>query len=110
MKSDFKQHRLGAVIVKGKRILSTGFNKYGYDSFSKKSTVHAEANAVLKLLKQRRLADLVGSEIYVTRYTPGGRVGLARPCDDCLRLIHAVGISKIHYTTNTGETVSESIN
>jgi deoxycytidylate deaminase len=110
MKSSFKQHRLGAVIVKGSRVLSTGFNKYGYDSFSRKPTMHAEASAVLKLLKQRRLADLAGAEIYVTRYTKGGRVGLARPCADCLQLLRSSGISKIHYTTNTGNTISESIN
>lgn len=108
MKSGFKQHRLGAVIVKGSRILATGFNKRGYNSVSHKPTMHAEASAILKLLKQRRLHDLVGAEIYVTRYTRGGVVGMARPCPDCWALINSVGITKVHFTSETGETVSES--
>lgn len=106
MKSSFKQHRLGAVIVKGSRVLSTGFNKHGYNSYNHTPTMHAEASAVLKLLKQRRLADLVGSEIYVTRYTKGGRVGLARPCPDCTNLLKSVGIRRVHYTVDGGGTVS----
>ena len=110
LKSEFKQHRVGAVIVKGNRILSTGFNKYGYDSVTRRPTMHAEAAAILKLLKRRKLSDLAGSEIYITRYTRGGRVGLARPCPDCSELIHSCGIHKVHYTTDDGTTVSESIN
>lgn len=110
LKSSFKQHRLGAVIVKGSRILATGFNKRGYNSVSHRPTMHAEASAILKLLKQRRLHDLVGSELYVTRYTRGGMVGMARPCTDCMHLINSVGITKIHYTNESGKTVSESIN
>jgi deoxycytidylate deaminase len=109
MKSEFKQHRLGAVIVKGNRILATGFNKYGYNSVTRQPTMHAEASAVLKLLKQRRLADLMGAEIYVTRFTRGGRVGLARPCIDCMAILRSCGISRVHYTTNEGLTLSETL-
>lgn len=110
MKSSFKRHRLGAVIVKGGRILSTGFNKHGYNSVSSLPTMHAEASAISKLLKQRRLHDLAGSEIYVSRFTKAGRVGMARPCPNCLVLIRSVGITKIHYTTDDGTTISESTN
>lgn len=110
LKSSFEQHRLGAVIVKGSRILATGFNSRRYSKIIGTKTLHAEASAVLKLLKQRRLHDLVGAEIYVTRITKGGAVALARPCADCLRLLRSCGVSRIHFTTNEGTTVSESIN
>lgn len=110
LKSSFEQHRLGAVIVKGSRILATGFNSRRYSKIIGTKTLHAEASAVLKLLKQRRLHDLVGSEIYVTRYTKGGAVGMARPCSHCLNLLRGVGISRMHYTTDYGTTVSESTN
>lgn len=101
------QHKLGAVIVKGGRILSTGFNSIRPSSLLGTRTLHAEAAAILQLMKQRRLHDLAGADIYVTRYTKGGAVGMARPCDHCRNLIRSVGIRRIHYTTDHGTTVTE---
>lgn len=96
------RHRLGAVIVKGNRVLSSGHNEIRYSKELRKGTVHAEEAAILKLLKARRLADLAGSEIYVSRICNSGRLGLARPCLSCMALIRSVGIDTIHYTTNEG--------
>ena len=106
-KSPHKQHKLGAVVEKGGRILSTGFNELRPSSVTKTPTLHAEASAILKLLKKRRLHDLFGADLYVTRYTRGGSVGLARPCVACMDLIRSVGISHVHYTTShdTTETI-----
>lgn len=103
-KSCYKQHRLGAVVVKGGRILATGFNELRPSSVTKTPTLHAEASAILKLLKKRKLHDLFGADLYVTRYTRGGSIGLARPCVACMDLIRSVGISHVHYTTNTNAT------
>lgn len=104
LKSQHRQHRLGAVIVKGGRILSSGFNSLRPSSMLKTDTLHAEASAILKLLKERRQHELVGSSIFVTRFTRGGRIGLALPCDDCFNLIQSVGIRKIFYTKDDGST------
>lgn len=101
-KSKFIKHKVGATIVKGHRILSTGFNSIRPSRVTKTDTLHAEAAAILKLLKERRLEDLSGAEIYVTRFTRGGSVGLARPCDACMSLIRSVGIAEVHYTTENG--------
>jgi deoxycytidylate deaminase len=104
------KHRLGAVIVKGERILATGFNQLRPSSRLKTTTLHAEAAAILKLLKEGRLASLAGSEIYVSRFTAGGSIGLARPCSNCLDLCRSVGIRRVHYTTSLAEgTLTESI-
>ena len=103
-KSVHPQHRLGAVVVKGHRILSTGFNQMRSSGVLKTNTLHAEAAAILKLLKEHRLEDLSGSDLYVTRYTRGGMVGLAKPCKACMDLIRSVGIENIYYTTNEGTT------
>lgn len=103
-KSKYKQHRLGAVIVKGGRILSTGYNKIRPSAVLHTETLHAEASAILKLLKENRIHDLAGSDLYVTRFTAGGAVGLSKPCPACWELARSVGISKIHYTTNEGTT------
>lgn len=102
-KSQHRQHKLGAVIVKGGRILSTGYNSLRPSLELKTETLHAEAAAVLKLLKARRLADLSGAEMYVTRFTRGGRVGLACPCSDCRALLTSVGVRRVYYTTDTGD-------
>lgn len=105
-KSPHKQHKLGAVIVKGKRILSCGFNSLRPSRLLDTPHLHAEAAAVLKLLKEKRLSDLSGAEMYVTRFTRGGRIGLARPCLHCSELLASVGISKVYYTTDE-ETTEE---
>lgn len=106
-RSQHRQHRLGAVIVKGGNILSTGFNSIRPSKILGTKTLHAEADAVLQLLKQRRLHDLAGSEIYVTRFTKAGQVGMAKPCEACQRLITSVGIKRVHYTNDLGDTVTE---
>jgi len=99
-KSKHKQHRLGAVIVKGGRILSTGFNEIRPSSLLKTNTLHAEASAILKLLKKNKFSDLAGSTMYVTRFTRGGNVGLSKPCQHCTDLIRSVGISCVNYSIN----------
>lgn len=104
LKSSHKQHRLGAVIVKGGRILSTGYNELRPSKIIGTQTLHAEASAILKLLKNRRLHDLVGADIYVSRFTRGGRVGCARPCKHCLDLIRSVGIARVYFTSDHAET------
>jgi deoxycytidylate deaminase len=103
-KSTFERHKLGAVIVKGNRVLSTGYNEIRWSSKLRKSNIHAEEAAIVKLLKENRLEDLNGSSIYISRVCPSGRLGLSRPCCDCTRLILSVGISKVVYTTDQGTT------
>lgn len=102
--STFKRHRLGAVVVKGHRILSTGYNEVRYSKLTGKHTLHAEASAIIKLLKSGHQNDLVGSTMYVTRFTRGGRIGMAKPCDNCSDLLRSVGISNVIYTDDTGGT------
>lgn len=102
--STFKRHRLGAVVVKGHRILSTGYNEVRYSKLTGKHTLHAEASAIIKLLKSGHQNDLVGSTLYVTRFTRGGRIGMARPCPSCMGLIRAVGIRNVYFTQDDGST------
>jgi deoxycytidylate deaminase len=98
------KHRLGAVIVKGGRVLSTGYNEIRFSRYLRYTTVHAEESAIIKLLSKNAMGSLSGSDLYVSRTTPAGNSGLARPCDRCMELIKAVGIRRIHYTTDNGET------
>ena len=108
-KSTFEKHRLGAAIVKGNRVLATGFNEIRYSDITKQSTVHAEESAIIQLLKSNRLHDLLGSKLYVTRFTKAGSVACSRPCSRCLALMRSVGISRMFYIGRDGMTHEEAL-
>ncbi|MGE5313289.1 MAG: deoxycytidylate deaminase [Acidobacteriota bacterium] len=88
---------VGAVIVRDRTILSTGYNgsvrggvhcdDAGHDMENGHCvrTVHAEANAVAQAAKNGVAID--GAEIYVT----------ASPCLTCFKLLANSGIRKIYY-------------
>jgi len=101
-KSNHKQHRHGAVIVKGGNILSTGYNQLRPSNVIKTKTLHAEAHAILRILNQRRHHELVGSTMYVSRWTRGGILSQSRPCSDCCNLMRSVGIYDCVFTTIDG--------
>lgn len=98
--STFNRHRLGAVIVRGHRVMSVGSNSIRYSKEIGKSTLHAEEAAIIKMLKSSRQHQLIGADLYVSRVRPNGSIGLAKPCDRCMDLIQSVGISRVFYTTN----------
>jgi deoxycytidylate deaminase len=104
LQSPFLKHRVGAVIMKGKRVLSSGFNSLRYSNITGRPTSHAEASAITKLLQERRMGDLVGADLYVTRFTRSGVVSCARPCNHCENLIRSVGIRRVFYTDFDGST------
>ncbi|MAK50984.1 MAG: hypothetical protein CMG85_17330 [Marinobacter sp.] len=79
-------YRLGAVIVKGGKILAIASN-------TRKG--HAEVNAIKQASKTE------GADIYVTRHTPTG-MAMAKPCDNCMEAIKAAGIRRIYYTSRDG--------
>jgi len=88
---------VGAVIVRDRTILSTGYNgslrgaphcdDAGHDMENDHCvrTVHAEANAIAQAAKQGVRIDQ--AEIYVT----------ASPCLTCFKLVANAGITKIYY-------------
>jgi deoxycytidylate deaminase len=110
LKSKFR-FRVGAVITKSGGIISTGFSKTNRGSRiitsefkCWESSLHAEADAILKILKTDKIDKLVGATIYVSRLKADGKCGLAKPCKYCNQLIQSVGIKKVVYTTNDGTT------
>lgn len=100
-KSVFDRARIGAVIVKGGRVLSTGFNQIRYTRLNQREwpSLHAEEDAILKVLKQPNgLERLAGGTIFVSRILKNGSTACAKPCKKCQKLIDAVGIKKVVYT------------
>jgi len=106
---------VGAVIVKNKQVVATGYNGSpsgsahctaqgycypGLDSCDASKTlpsraVHAEANAIAQAAKYGVATD--GAKIYVS----------LEPCLSCLKLIISAGISEIFYETdfNSGNSI-----
>ena len=88
-------HRLkvGCIIVKDKRIISTSYNGFLPNCEHKsivindheQATVHAEQNAIADSAK--RGINLFGATAYITHY----------PCINCFKILVASGIKEIKY-------------
>ena len=88
---------VGAVIVRDKTILSTGYNgsirgmphcaEVGHmmENDHCVATIHAEANAIIQAAKNGVAID--GSELYTT----------ASPCWSCFKLIANAGIRRVYF-------------
>jgi len=96
-RSTCDRKNVGAVIVKDKTILSTGYNgsirgmphcdEAGHmmENGHCAATIHAEANAILQAAKNGISID--NSEIYIT----------ASPCWSCFKMMANAGIKTIYY-------------
>jgi dCMP deaminase len=96
-RSTCARKHVGAVIVREKSILSTGYNgsirgmphcdDVGHlmDSGHCVATVHAEANAIIQAARNGVRID--GGEIYTT----------ASPCWDCFKLIANSGLTRVFF-------------
>ena len=111
--SDYKKTRLGAVVVDGKRILSTGYNsnktnptqarynQYREIDVTFPAKVHAEVSALNSLIGKKDI-DFHNLKLFVYRELKDGSIAMARPCPSCMALIKDLGIKKIYYTTPDG--------
>ena len=91
------RRKVGALIVKGKMIISDGYNgtPSGFENVceldngtTKPYVLHAEANAITKIAKSGNNSD--GATLYVT----------ASPCLECSKLIIQSGIRRVVYSEN----------
>lgn len=90
-----KRRQVGALIVKGKMIISDGYNgtPTGFENtceddenYTKWYVLHAEANAILKVASSTQSCK--GATLYITM----------SPCKECSKLIHQSGIKRVVYT------------
>ncbi|MCF6278852.1 MAG: dCMP deaminase family protein [Flavobacteriaceae bacterium] len=90
-----KRKQVGALIVKGRMIISDGFNgaPTGFDNCCEDKdgntnwyVLHAEANAILKVASSTQSCK--NSTLYIT----------LSPCKECSKLIHQSGIKRVVYS------------
>ena len=95
--SHCRRRQVGALIVKGRMIISDGYNgtPTGFENFceddegyTKWYVLHAEANAILKVASSTQSCQ--GATLYITM----------SPCKECSKLIHQAGITRLVYQTN----------
>ncbi len=89
-----ERKQVGAIIVKGRMIISDGYNgtPTGFENFceddegyTKWYVLHAEANAILKVAGSTQSCQ--GATLYIT----------LSPCRECSKLIHQSGINRVVY-------------
>ena len=89
-----KRKQVGALIVKDKMIISDGYNgtPTGFENicedeegYTKWYVLHAEANAISKVAASTQSCK--GGILYITM----------SPCQQCSKLIHQTGISRVVY-------------
>jgi deoxycytidylate deaminase len=99
-KSTHPRQKLGCIIVNGKTIVGFGYNqlKSHPRSPTKWKTIHAEFHAILGVSP----SELIGSTAYVYRETVNGKIGLAKPCSCCQKMLSDCGVRNIFYTTDEG--------
>lgn len=91
----------GCVIVKGGRVLGTGWNKnrnhptiVSPEHIKTECSYHAEEVAI-----REAGSNAKGAIIYVARVNKQGKDRDSKPCPKCSMLIEKVGIKRIVYTT-----------
>jgi hypothetical protein len=101
--------------LKKARILSYGFNKMG-DSDGLKPGIHAEYDAIRKLLPLRRNKRLVNVDILVIRVSGKNKLQSSKPCVNCIQSMKILPaklgyrIQNVHYSTNDGSIIKTNLN
>lgn len=113
--SDHYRHKIGAVIVKGRKVVSIGFNTlskshplqaYYASCVGREEAIylHAEMAAIVAtgVANKACAGDLEGCTIYVFRRGLDGKVRMSRPCKSCMKALKDFGIRCIVYSTDEG--------
>lgn len=102
-------YRVGAVLAKGNKILGRAFNcaKSHPNGSGRFFTLHAELRAIWRFM--RITSSLKNCQLYVARVSKTNKLGMARPCQDCLLFIRSLGIHTIHFTSSDGRWTKEKI-
>ena len=101
-----RQHRMGAVVVQGRKIISIGYNNSKTHSRSQGPyrQVHAETHAL-----DQAGTDAFGATLVVVRRKADGTLGTSRPCVSCVKAALKAGVKRIIYANDEGSLVAEDL-
>ncbi len=117
--SDFNGPHIGAVVVEGKTVISTGFNSKKTRPLQKRANIyrhfdHPEHAVPMEHAEISALSPLIGKEIdwsrvniYVYRELKDGMRACCRPCAGCMKIIKDLGIKRIYYIDELGNFTME---
>lgn len=98
-----------AALIKNGKIINYGYNKYC--SFAKKSTIHAEMDALMTLRKKYKKHQLMNMDIVIIRISPKNHeLKNSRPCNGCIDILRKFYIRRVYYSDDYGRIVCEKIN
>ena len=104
--------RIGAVIFKGSRIISSGHNdirstsqiKDKYKKFE--NSLHAEQAALMNI----DWSKVKGCSILVIKISSSkGILSMAKPCKICQKLLTHIGIHNVYYSNEKGEIIKSKL-
>lgn len=98
MSEEKKKH--GAVVVKGGRVVGTGFNKFkNHPDIIPKHLVKTSCSRHAEEVAIHEAGDNAkGAVLYVARVNKQGIDRMSKPCIYCAELIKKSGIKKVIYT------------
>jgi deoxycytidylate deaminase len=106
--SSLSEWSIGAVIVKGNRIVGRGYNKFSADvekfklqfGFSDDElwSLHAEMAAIVDAEE-----DLEGAVMFVNGFkSKNGNPILCKPCECCMKMLKHVPVHTVYYASRQG--------
>ena len=104
----------GKRYLKKARILTYGFNKMG-DSKGLYPGMHAEHDAIRKLLPLNRNKRLTNINLLVIRVSGKNKLQISKPCNNCINIMKTLPlklgykIQNIYYSDNIGNIVKTSL-
>ena len=104
-KSKLCNWRIGAVIVKGNKVIGKGYNKFSGDSeyiaqkYGVKNlwSLHAEMAAILDVQ-----GNMDGAVMFIAGVKHNGNRVYCRPCKDCMKILKHTNLEAVCYETKDG--------
>ena len=100
-----RHSRHACAITLKNNILGVGMARYKthplmakYQDKSERVFLHAEIDAVVRVINRYGSAILKDCDMYILRLTKGGSLGMSKPCDGCQKAIDAFGIKNVYWS------------
>lgn len=89
--STHRQHHHACLVLVGGALQAVGTNTNG-------GGTHAEVNALSQLWPNKRR----GAKVYSLRWLKSGKLGMAKPCENCEQFLRESGVKTVYYSDRDG--------